>query len=90
VRAFIDPQTGALRTPTAEERSAVAARRRAARAESVRNLQVVVHPDGMRSVDLGDAFLFDVVVQRQPDGSIGYRCVPRSSVAGAATSKEQR
>jgi len=81
MRASIDPATGAVRPPTAEERIAASARKRAARAEAVRSLQVVVHPNGMKTVDLGDAFLFDVVVETAPDGTIGYRCVPRSGQA---------
>ena len=88
IRASIDPATGALRPPTADERMAASARKRAARAESIRNLEVVVHPNGMKTVDLGDAFLFDVVVETAPDGTIGYRCVPHSAQAPA--SKEVR
>jgi len=90
IRAAIDPATGALRTPTAEERMAASARKRAARAETMRNLEVVVHPNGMKTVDLGDAFLFDVVVETAPDGTIGYRCVPGAAQAPAAASKEVR
>jgi len=90
IRAAIDPATGALRPPTAEERTAASARKRAARAETMRNLEVVVHPNGMKTVDLGDAFLFDVVVETAPDGTIGYRCVPGAAQAPAAASKEVR
>jgi len=77
VRASIDPVTGALRPPTAEERAELAARKREARAEAMRNVRIVVHPDGRRTAELGDAFLFDVVVDTQPDGTVSYRCVPR-------------
>jgi len=84
IRAAIDPATGALRPPTAEERMAASARKRAARAETMHNLEVVVHPNGMKTVDLGDAFLFDVVVETAPDGTMGYRCVPRSAQPPAA------
>ena len=90
IRASVDPATGALRPPTADERLAASARKRAARAETVRNLEVVVHPNGMKTVDLGDAFLFDVVVETGPDGTIGYRCVPGAAQAPAPASREVR
>jgi hypothetical protein len=81
VRASIDPATGAVRPPSPEERAASAARKRAEHAAALRNVQVVTHPSGMRTAELGDAFLFDVVVEKRPDGTLGYRCVPRSSAA---------
>jgi hypothetical protein len=81
VRAAIDPATGAVRPPTAAERAAAEARRRAEHAEARRKVEVVVHPNGMRTAKLGDAFLFDVVVERRPDGTLGTRCVPRSHPA---------
>lgn len=84
VRASIDPATGAVRTPTAEERAASAARKRAERAAALRSVQIVTHANGMRTAELGDAFLFDVVVETRPDGTIGYRCVPRSAAAPPA------
>ncbi|HEX4438939.1 MAG TPA: hypothetical protein VH854_02645 [Thermoanaerobaculia bacterium] len=81
LRASVDPETGALRPPTAEERAVFAERRRAARAEAMRDVRVVVHPDGMRTANVGDAFLFDVVVVKNPDGTVGYKCVPKSQGA---------
>ena len=83
LRASIDPETGALRPPTAEERAVFAERRREARAEALRNVRVVVHPDGMRTAEVGDAFLFDVVVVKKPDGTVGYKCVPKSEAKAA-------
>jgi hypothetical protein len=58
-----------------------AERKRAARAEAMRNVRVVVHPDGTRTANIGDAFLFDVVVEKKPDGTVGYKCVPKSQAA---------
>ena len=79
VRAFVDPVTGALREPTAEELRRIAEERRAVReAAPPRVFVIVEHPDGMKSVDLGDAFLFDVRLETLPDGSPKITCVPRS------------
>jgi len=83
LRASVDPETGAVRPPTAEERATFAERRRAARAEAMQNVRVVVHPDGMRTANVGDAFLFDVVVVKKPDGTVGYKCVPKSQAKAA-------
>ena len=79
VRAAIDPATGAPRELSPEERQAAAARRVAAKAEALRQVRIVTHPNGMTTVDFGDAFLMDVVVETRPDGTVGYRCVPSSS-----------
>jgi hypothetical protein len=83
LRVFVDPATGRLREPTADElRQLAEARLAARRATAPRAFEVVTHPDGMKSVDLGDAFLFDVRIERLPDGTTKLECVPR---AGRAT-----
>ncbi len=76
LRAFIDPQTGQLRQPTPEEAAQLGAAAHAARIRALSELEVVVHPDGMRSVDLKDAFQTDLVARRNPDGSLSIGCVP--------------
>jgi hypothetical protein len=82
VRAFVDPATGRLREATADELRRLAEERLAARAEAPPRVFVVVeHPDGMKSVDLGDAFLFDVRVETREDGTSGIVCVPPSGLA---------
>ncbi len=79
VRVFVDPATGQLREPTADELRRLSEERRAAReAAPPRVFVIVEHPDGMKSVDLGDAFLFDVRLETLPDGSPKITCVPRS------------
>ena len=78
LRAFLDPQTGELRQPTAEEARALSRASREAFALAVDSLQAVVHPDGMISVDLGDLFQQDLVAVKGPDGSISMRCLPRA------------
>jgi hypothetical protein len=81
VRAFVDPATGRLREPTADELRRLAEERLAVRpAAPPRVFVIVEHPDGMKSVDLGDAFLFDVRVETREDGTAGIVCVPPSGL----------
>jgi len=84
VRAFIDPATGKLRAPTADELRQIAEARRS-RAGAPPFFDVVVYPDGMKSVDLQDAFLVDFIAEKLPDGTTRFRCVPRSWRASAST-----
>jgi len=76
LRVFIDPQTGQTREPTPEEAAELAAAVHAARLQALSELEVVVHPDGMKSVNLKDAFLIDLVARRNPDGSLSIGCQP--------------
>jgi hypothetical protein len=86
-RAFVDPATGKLREPTADELRQLAEERLRSRATSEpRVFEIVTHPDGMKSVDLGDAFLFDVRVEKLPDGSTKTVCAPHARPA-AGTQK---
>ncbi len=79
VRAFVDPATGRLREPTADELRALAEKRlQSRRAAAPPVFEVVTHPDGMQSVALGDAFLFDVRMEAAPDGTTRLVCVPRA------------
>lgn len=88
VRAFVDPVTGRLREPTADELRRLAEERLAARsAEAPRVFEIVQHPDGMKSVELGDAFLFDVKLETLPDGSPRIICVPRAAASPANPAK---
>jgi hypothetical protein len=76
LRAFIDPQTGQLREPTPEEAAQLAAAVRASRLQALSELEIVVHPDGMKTVDLKDAFLIALVARRNADGSLSIGCLP--------------
>lgn len=77
LRVFRDPVTGQLRPPTREEAAALARTTEAEAApESAPVFEVVEHPDGMKSVDLKGAFMNSVVVTRNADGSVTFRCVP--------------
>jgi hypothetical protein len=77
-RAFIDPQTGQLREPTPEEAQALSRAAHAEFARAVENLEAVVHPDGMISVDLKGLFMQNLVVVKRPDGSLSMTCLPDS------------
>jgi hypothetical protein len=84
VRAFVDPVTGRLREPTADELRALAeARLKSRAAQPPPVFEVVTHPDGMKTVDLGEAFLFDVRIETLPDGSTKTTCVPHATPAAA-------
>ena len=72
-RAFRDPATGKLREPTPEEARELS-RREARKSAAPLTFEVVVHPDGMKSVDLKGAFTMSLVARRNPDGSISYEC----------------
>ncbi len=88
VRAFVDPATGKLREPTADELRALAeARLKSRAAQAPRVFEVVTHPDGMVTVDLGDAFLMDVRIEKLPDGSVKTICVPHATPASAGSEK---
>ena len=76
MRAFIDPATGQLREPTSEEAAGLTR-------FMVRTLampaapEVVRHPNGMVSAQLGEEYMNDVVVRKNPDGTLSWACVPR-------------
>jgi len=80
VRAFIDPATGKLRPPSAEEKRQLVS---TARGRSSRTYEVVVRPDGTRLVELDDAFSMSVVATTGPDGALRYRCVTRRTAPPA-------
>lgn len=91
VRAFVDPATGKRRAPTVAELRRIAEQRLQTRRAKVSALVVETHAGGMKSVDLGDAFLMDVVVEKAPDGEARMHCVPGSGQppAGSAPAVEK-
>lgn len=84
VRAFIDPATGKRRPPTTAELRQIAERRLQSRRAKIATLVVETHADGMRSVDLGDAFLMEVVLDKGIDGAARMDCVPGSGQPAAS------
>jgi hypothetical protein len=79
LRVFADPNTRRIRPPEAGE----AAKLFAVPARDARTYPVVVLPDGTKIVELDDAFMNYVVIERAGDGSVRSRCVTeRSGPAG--------
>src|SRR5262245_61369391 len=63
LRAFRDPVTGRLRPPTPEERARLRQTHQAVPREA-RTFKTTVRANGTTVVELGDAFMFDVVATR--------------------------
>lgn len=75
MRAFIDPATGQFREPTSEEAAALT--RFMAQALSFPAApQIVQHANGAVSAQLGEEYMNDVVVRKNPDGTLSWVCVP--------------
>jgi hypothetical protein len=78
LRIFLDRRTGTLRPPTPDEARALF-ESGALAVEGLEPIEIVVHPNGMRTVDLKGAFSYAVVSRRNPDGSLSTRCIPTGS-----------
>ena len=87
MRAAVDPQTGELRPPTADEARRLTEARAAAFASALEQLVMVQHEDGTVSVDLKGLFLQDVVARKAPDGSLSFQCVPHDARLAALEEK---
>lgn len=86
VKAFIDPATGELRAPTAEEEAALARAippGAARRAQAAR--EVMVSPNGGVHYYVGEEGMVDLVVRTGADGRPVFLCTPRSETAKALT-----
>jgi hypothetical protein len=78
----IDPETGALRMPTAEELNALMLSRDPSLDFSDEGLVEVHHPNGAVSIDLQGRFQEFAVVRIAPNGRKVFDCVPtRADVA---------
>ena len=77
LRVFVDSRTGKIRPPEAGE----AAKLFSVPARDARTYPVVVLPDGTKIVELDDALMNYVVIERAPDGSVHSRCVTEGSQA---------
>ncbi len=91
VTAAIDPATGKLRQPTAEESKALVLGIQSMLKRSVQSLQLKQAPDGTMSIDLGSAFLNVSIAQMGPDGLLHESCVndPASAKALVTTPPAQ-
>jgi hypothetical protein len=79
-KVAIDPATGKLRQPTAQEAKDLAALGRML-SRPVESLPVSVHANGMLSVDLEDAFMDVSFVRLTPDGHLERGCLHLLDVA---------
>lgn len=86
VKAFIDPTTGELRAPTAEEEAALARASvsRAAR-QPLATREPLVGANGGIHYYLGEEGMVDVVARTGPDGKPILLCTPRSETPRALT-----
>lgn len=73
-RVAIDPETGELGMPGAEPAVALETDLASMLSRSDEGLEVVVHPDGRKSVDLQGRFMDMTVVHRDADGTLRATC----------------
>jgi hypothetical protein len=81
-----DPETGALRTPTAAEMKELAARRPATLAPPAPAV-MVKRADGTRTVRLGEKGLVYSVATRDASGKLAQQCVTGEQAASAILSQ---
>jgi hypothetical protein len=79
MKAYIDPATGKLREPNADDAALAAAATKGRQAQAVRPEPVILQrPGGGRIAVLGEEYLEDVVVWKNADGTLTFQCAPRS------------
>lgn len=74
MRAFLDPETGELRGPTAEE-LAHSAHDHALDLGKLPEIEVIEHANGMKSAVLDERFMSTSVAKVGPDGRLVTDCV---------------
>ena len=92
VMAAVDPATGKLRQPTAEESKALALGIQSMLKSSPSPFQVKLAADGTMSLDLGTTFLNISIAQVGPDGAIHETCVdnPAAALVTSAPAYEEK
>lgn len=88
LRAFVDPEHGGVRAPTAAEMAAVSADLAAKLSRSSEGLTVVKHPDGRKSVDLQGRFQSVAVATIGADGRPRVACLQDAGEAAARLAGE--
>ena len=83
MQVAIDPHTGRLRQPTPEERQALARALGRTLNRSTEGLRTIVHPNGMKSVDLQGRFQSTSVATIDSTGKVKYRCLTNPAEAKA-------
>ncbi len=90
MRVAVDPLTGELRAPTAEENQVLDAQAAASAGRSLSSLSLpgggvnairIMTTSGATGYDVGDAFLSLAVVTRNADGSLTMQCVTGTEAA---------
>lgn len=74
LRAFVDPETGALREATAEDLAAAALQDPAVLGREA-IVEVIHHANGMKSAVLDESFMATSVAKVGPDGRVITDCV---------------
>ena len=93
MKAYIDPATGKLREPNADEAAAVAAAAKVKGREALKAAPepvVIQHAGGMVSAQLGEEYMEDVVVRKNADGTLAFQCVPRSQAQKASDKQTEK
>ena len=75
MQAFVDPSTGRLRQPTADEARQLAEQVRSLLRQDIDDLEVVRHPNGMLSVDLKDRFHSVAFATVDQTGQLALQCL---------------
>jgi len=92
MKAYIDPATGKLREPTAEDAAAAAATKAKSR-EALKGAPepvIVQHAGGMVSAQLGEEYMEDVVVRKNADGTLTFQCASRSQAKKASDKQAEK
>ena len=87
MKAYIDPATGKLREPNADDAAAVAAAGKVKGREALKAAPepvVIQHAGGMVSAQLGEEYMEDVVVRKNADGTLVFQCASRSQAQKAS------
>ena len=84
-----DPQTGKLRAPTSAELRALRAGVVQPQMVAPPPVKATVRPDGSRAIDLGERGMVYSVMTRNPDGTLGGRCVRGGEAAARALAPKQ-
>ncbi len=79
-----DPKTGTLRAPTSAELRAMRAGVLQPQVAPPPPVKATVRPDGSRAINLGERGMVYSVMKRNPDGTLGGRCVRGSEAAARA------
>lgn len=96
VKVLIDPQTGRIRQPTAEEAAALSAAIEQQFGKRAEGVTLKFHADGTVQAELDESFMEAITVTRRADGSLkfghttGLASASRAVVAAKAPAKSKK